>query len=329
MKALKLSELHLNWGACRYQGNTYRSYSLAKAVRKNGKNGKEIVVKLGKLDETEASRWRAYLAAIKKSDFFVSTLPDLIPLKHYNYLDVAVVNALWDEWQLDKPFGGAGKRKISVADIARILTIGRCLDPLSKSQSADWFGETALPWILDIKPQLIYSSRIFRDLAVIEDCKEAICDHLFNLIRKNDPDSLKHVFYDLSSTTFSGTRCLLMKWGHCKEGYRNHVVLAVVVNEKGLPFYWEVLPGGTADSTTIAWLFDRLKKRFKLANVTLVFDRGMVSDDNLALIEDEQIKYISAMDRNQIEDITGIKFSMFSHLDPEQILKQVNDTRRF
>jgi transposase len=127
------------------------------------------------------------------------------------------------------------------------------------------------------------------------------------------------VFYELSSTTFYGSKCLLMKWRHCKEGYENHIVLAIVVNKEGLPFYWEVLPGGTADSKTIVWLMERLQQRFKTAGATVVFDRGMVSDDNLALIEEAKIKYISAMDKNQIEKITGIDFNQFSGLDFKHI----------
>ena len=51
---------------------------------------------------------------------------------------------------------------------------------------------------------------------------------------------MKSLFYDLSSSSFEGTKCKLMKWGHCKGGYENHVVLALIVNKNGLPFYWEV-----------------------------------------------------------------------------------------
>jgi len=138
-------------------------------------------------------------------------------------------------------------------------------------------------------------------------------------MKNKDPESMSTVFYDLSSTMFHGSKCVLMKWGHCKEGYENHIVLAIVVNKEGLPFYWEVLPGGTADSTTILWLMDRLQQRFKSACATVVFDRGMVSDDNLELIESAKIKYISAMDKNQIEKITSIDFSQFSKIDADQI----------
>ena len=48
----------------------------------------------------------------------------------------------------------------------------------------------------------------------------------------------------------------------------------------------------------------------------------MVSDDNLAALEAEDIKYISAMDKNQIEGITGLDFSRFSYLKPKLVDNQ-------
>jgi transposase len=87
-----------------------------------------------------------------------------------------------------------------------------------------------------------------------------------------------------------------MDWGFCKEGYENHIVLALVVNKKGLPIYWEVLSGCTADVTTIELLERNLRDRFNSKTSTMVFDRGMVSDTNLSLLEQRKIKYISAMD---------------------------------
>jgi len=134
-----------------------------------------------------------------------------------------------------------------VAAIARILTVNRCLDHLVKSRTPGWFRGTALPWIMDAHPDSINTSRIFRELAVIEGYKESICEHLYKKFCLEDPEVLRSVFYGLSSATFSGSCCVLMKWGRCKEGYGHHVVLALVVNRDGLPFYWEVLPGGTSE----------------------------------------------------------------------------------
>lgn len=326
---MDLTKLHLHWRESSYKGKTYRSYSLARPFREDGKNRKEIVLKLGKLTDESADRWRSFLKAIKKPDAFLATLDDIVVTKHFAYLDVAVANAVWDEWKLDDVFAGNGRSKLGVATIARILVANRCIDPAAKSQTPEWFNGTALPWILDVDPDLVNSSRVFRELDAIEGHKEAICSHLFKRMTEDYPDSMESVFYDLSSTTFSGSRCVLMNWGHCKEGYRNHVVLALLVNRDGLPFFWEVLPGSTADATTICWLLERLEKRFKINVSTLVFDRGMVSDENLALLEKAGIKYITALDRSQLEGITGIDFNEFSPLEPDSIDEQAGELSGF
>jgi len=242
---------------------------LARAFRQDGKSRKEIVLKLGKLSDEEAAKWHYLLEALKGNDSFVTTLNDIVVTEHFAYLDVAVANAIWNKWELDDAFGDDGKRKLGVSAIARILALNRCIDPAAKSQTPEWFNRTALPWMLDTDPELVNPSRIFRELDAIDKHKESICKHLFERISRDDPNSMKSVFYDLSSTTFTGTRCVLMKWGHCKEGYHNHIVLALVVNQQGLPFYWEVLPGGTADAKTITWLLSRLKDRFKINGMSL------------------------------------------------------------
>ena len=327
---MDLAKLHLHWRTSQYKGKSYRSYSLARAYRENGKNRKEIVIKLGKLSEAEVQRWRCLLQTIKKPGAFLTTVDDLVVTRHYAYLDVATANALWDDWQLDKAFCVRGNRDVGIETIARILTLNRCIDPATKSQAPHWFHHTALPWMLQVSPEQVNPSRIFRELTVIEQHKESICNHLYTQMQRRQAESTDAIFYDLSSTTFTGTRCLLTKWGHCKEGYHYHVVLVLVVNRDGLPFYWEVLPGGTADVTTITWLIERLTKRFDIAKkTTLVFDRGMVSDENLGDLENKGIKYISAMDRSQLEGITGVDFTAFSHLDPEHVNKQAGKLAKF
>jgi hypothetical protein len=50
---MNLNELHLHWRSSTYNGKTYRSYSLARAYREDGKNKKEIIVSLGKLTDEE------------------------------------------------------------------------------------------------------------------------------------------------------------------------------------------------------------------------------------------------------------------------------------
>lgn len=56
----------------------------------------------------------------------------------------------------------------------------------------------------------------------------------------------------------------------------------------------------TQDITTIEALVADVKNRFGIKHCTLVFDRGMVSSGNLQTIRQENLHYISAMDKDEI-----------------------------
>jgi transposase len=328
---MDIAQLHLHWGGSSYKGSKYKTYSLAKSYRKNGKNGKETVIKLGKLTDQEVRNWKKLLQILKNPASVITTTENIITRAHYQYYDVALVNKFWNYWKLDKAFKSVRNPSVPLASIAKILTINRCVNPESKSAVVKWFPKTSLPHILNIDTAKINKSRLFRDLGDIEENKENICNHLLAEYRRRFPDSLNEVYYDLSSTTFSGTKCIISKFGHCKEGYQTHVVLALLVTEDGFPFYWEVLPGGTADAKTIKWLLDKCRNKFKDLNITAVFDRGFVSDTNLTDIEADGIKYITAMDRNQIENICGelVKFSIFSKFTPKNIDSKIKQLDNF
>jgi transposase len=302
-------------------------------VRENGKNNHKPEIKLGKLTDDEVMWWKKLLHILKNPSSVITTLEDIVTKTHYSYCDLAVVNKFWNYWKLDKAFKDANGRgcDIPLAAVAKILTVNRCVAPESKSAVAKWFKRTALPQMMNTAPDKVNKSRIFRELKRIEENKENICDHLLREYEKKNANGLTRVYYYLSSTTFSGTKCIISKYGHCKEGFQTHVVLALLVTEAGLPFYWEVLPGGTADAKTVEWLLDKCKAKFKNLKITAVFDRGFVSDENLDEIEAEEIKYISAMDRNQLEKICGdhIEFIKYSHFTPQNIDTEINQDQSF
>lgn len=332
---MDLTKLHLHWRPRKRGDKVYKSYSLARAVWKNGKNRKEIVLKLGTLSDEEAERWRQTLRALKNSSALSATdQKDIAIISNRAYLDVAVLKETWNSWNLNDVFDlvdDQTQRSVPLSSLTALLAINRCLDPASKSRAPVWAKQTTWPLLERIPTKEINSSRIFRELSAIESCKDRLCEHLCKYTFEYDPESMQTLFYDLSSTTFSGTRCVLMNWGHCKEGYENHIVLALIVNTKGLPIYWEVLEGSTADAKTISWLLGRLKEKLPLAEVTptMVFDRGMVSDDNLTLLEEAGVKYISAMDKNQIEELTGVDFLQYADMTPETVIREMDDRPDF
>lgn len=316
---MDLTTLHLHWRQSAYNGKTYKSYSLARAFREDGKNRREIVLKLGKLTDDQAEFWKNILKASRSPSTFLASADDIAVLSHKSFLDVCVAAQAWDDWGLDRAFPGKGKRIVDVAKIAKLLVINRNVDPGAKSSVPKWAKSTILPDLLGIPPSSLNASRIFRELEVIEDCKDEIASLIFTKLRRDDPDSFKLVFYDLSSSRFHGSKCSLVKWGHCKEGYEHHVVLALVVNQDGFPFYWEVMPGGTSDANTMSWLLQRLRDKFATLEATLVFDRGFVSSQNLVKIEAKKIMFITALDKPQIENHTDIDFQSLAFLTPETV----------
>jgi transposase len=319
MISLDISRAHLHYGSCRQGGKTYRSYSLARSFRKNGKVCKEILFKLGKLSDSEVLHWKMILKSLKGKCPTIAPVKDLVTEANYDYLDIAVLFETWKSWGLEKPFHDSSNRDVPLWKVVATLVISRCVNPCSKSMVATWFRGTALPFLLEVDPDQMNPSRIFRELSAIEERKPEIGDYLYHEVARRDPKSMASIFYDLSSSTFSGTRCVLMDWGYCKEGFENHIVLALVVNKKGLPVYWQVLPGCTADVTTIELLMRNLKDRFNPSTTTMVFDRGMVSESNLLLLEQGNVKYISAMDRNQIAGKTDFDFKSLGSLSTEEI----------
>ncbi|KAF5425805.1 MAG: hypothetical protein C5S41_00475 [Candidatus Methanomarinus sp.] len=56
---------------------------------------------------------------------------------------------------------------------------------------------------------------------------------------------------------------------------------------------------------------------------TLVFDRGMVSDDNLKHLELKKYKYITALDKNQIPNLQNINIERFESINEENMTGQI------
>ncbi len=125
-----------------------------------------------------------------------------------------------------------------------------------------------------------------------------------------------------------GWKCELASAGRTKSnGFRKkRVVLSLLVNSAGYPFAWDILEDYTADVKTIKDLSIKWKTEFKFNDneIVLVFDRGMVSDENLKHLELEKYKYITALDKNQIEqafkDVKSfIKIQPFNVWTPKHV----------
>lgn len=97
------------------------------------------------------------------------------------------------------------------------------------------------------------------------------------------------VFYDLTSTYFSGHGPPLAQHGYSRDGRpRNVQVVVGVVMVAGWPIAHHVWAGNTRDSTTVKEVITDLTRRFDFGRVVFVGDRGMVTESNVDTLNEAE-----------------------------------------
>ena len=310
--------MHLSYSSSQHKGQTYRSYSIAESYREGKTVRKRTIWPIGKLTDRQADQIRLILRVVQ-GDQTVTRLTDIVVKDTKAYLDIAVVNDLWNQWNLDEAFNyDVTDSPLPTHVVAKILTINRCTEPCSHYSVPQWAKKTGLEEILQVDLSGLNDDKIYYELDKINKNKISIENHFFKQTFGKNPESFDFVNYDLTTTYFVGYKCSLSAFGKGKVEChgRRQVLLGVLINDEGYPFKWDVFAGNTAEVKTLKHNINALKIRFGLnkRNVTLVFDRGIISDDNADLIEDAEMKYISALDRNQIPSC-GVSLESFKGLE--------------
>ena len=96
----------------------------------------------------------------------------------------------------------------------------------------------------------------------------------------------------------------LRRRGHSKEGRDNQpqVIVALAVTRDGMPVRSWVLPGNTADVTTVARIKEDLRA-WRLGRCVFVGDAGMYSADNLKALSLGLGRYILAVPMRKVKDV--------------------------
>ena len=322
--------MHLDYTRSSYKGKTYTSYRIARSVRRGNKVCKEILFTLGRLSSLQVKQIKLILHTLRKPEDVLVALKDVIPSKSVSFLDLAVANRFWDEWQLDLAFTHNTESELSTKDMARILTLNRCISPCSHYSVPNWIKRTALDHLLEIDTEKINDDKIYYELDKIEENKARIEEHILKITRDKDPKSYEFVNYDLSSAYFVGIRCSLSRFGRSKNNqpYQRQVILAILVNSQGYPFKWDVFPGNKAEVHTLEANIKACKK-IGLKSVTMVFDRGLVSKKNLNMLVSQEVKFISALDKSQIPSVPGVELKPFARLREKGLEEQLKSWTNF
>ena len=126
----------------------------------------------------------------------------------------------------------------------------------------------------------------FAPRCVKDQIEEALFAHRRDLF-----SGLQLVFFDTTSIYFEGDGGeTLGQRGYSKDHRPDlkQMIVGAVLDGQGRPICCELWPGNTTDVTTLIPVVDRLRSRFGVGKVCIVADRGMISKETIAALEDEE-----------------------------------------
>src|SRR5246127_601498 len=211
---------------------------------------------------------------------------------------------LWRELQLDRFWNERlpQSRKGTPWDqVLFVLVAYRLLSPGSEWRlHREWFDKSALADLLGSDASLGEINTLYRCHDRLLAHKQAVFDHLTGRWRDLFNASFEVLLYDLTSTYFEADPPF-PEGDKRRHGYsRDHrgdcvqVIIALVVTPEGLPLAYEVLPGNTADNTTLKDFLARIVAQYGKARRIWLMDRGVPTEAVLAEMRaaDPPVQYL-------------------------------------
>ena len=165
------------------------------------------------------------------------------------------------------------------------MVYAHCIEPKSLNHMEDWFTRTDLHNILRIKE--VSEQKLYNALDSIDERNLSLIQKkIFESVTAKYKLKPKGYFFDVTNVYFYGTECPIARKGHNKEGAHNPQVqigLAVTKNE-GIPIFHRTFEGNIFD----ARILQDFLVEFNYLNVdeiTIVWDRGVTSEDNIIVAQ--------------------------------------------
>ena len=235
---------------------------------------------------------------------------------------------LWEQLSLDRfwrerlPRSRKGTRWDQVLFV---LVAYRLLSPGSEWRlHRHWFEHSALRDLLGADEGLADIHTLYACHDRLLEHKRALFDHLVGRWRDLFNVEFDVLLYDLTSTYFEANPPFddedKRRYGYSRDKRPDcvQVVIALVVTPEGLPLAYEVLPGNTADKTTLRDFLDRIERQYGKARRVWVMDRGIPTEETLAQMRraDPPVNYL-----------VGTPKGRLSKLEKDLLLKPWQDAR--
>jgi len=337
----------------RREKKTYLYVQLVQGYRRpgDGASRQRVVANLGQMTEQEFENLKAAFKASREGKTVIIPEEARRRLKNdktkanLEYLHVAVLKQEWEVWELGRLLSdliGDEQTAVPTCDVIRALTLQRCIAPRSKLYAQEWFPTTALPELLAISPGQFNNTRVHRALDTLYNCTPQLQEKLSTSYQERE-GAFAAMFIDVTNTYFQGHGCDMAERSTTKEGLRNKwcIGIALLVNEKGYPLRWEVVPGKTKDHIAIEEIMVNLQKLDWAQNVPLVCDRAMGQRKSLRKAYATGLRFLTASRVDSIESYTTeMPWEAFSKIelggtkaslkeDITEVAKVAKDTEEF
>jgi transposase len=216
---------------------------------------------------------------------------------------------LWRRLGLDRFFEQAvddDPADVPWSRVAALLAINRLCAPGSElAIEQRWYPSTALDDLLGIEDGKINDTRLYRCLDRILPHKTALERHRKDRYGALFGAEFDVLLYDLTSTYVEGAaeKNPMMRRGYSRDHRPDceQMVIALIVNSEGFPFSYETFDGNRADVSTMETILRMVERKYGKARRIWVFDRGIVSEENLAAIRKRGGQYLVGTPRRQMK----------------------------
>ena len=186
---------------------------------------------------------------------------------------VAAVHAMARTLGLPALLGPAGRHR----DLALALVISRVVAPGSKLSTLTWWADTTLGADLGVADAS--TDDIYAAMDWLEHRQDAIEADLARRHLGPEPNPSKMALFDLSSSWLEGAQCPLAARGYSRDGKKGKLQIeyGLLTDPAGRPVAVRVFPGNTGDPAAFTQIADVVRKKFGLAQMVMVGDRGMIT----------------------------------------------------
>jgi hypothetical protein len=238
--------------------------------------------------------------------------------------DVAAVAAMAKKLGLPALLGPAGRHR----DLALALIISRVVRAGSKLSTLTWWGDTTLG--ADLGVAGASTDDLYAAMDWLEHRQDAIEAELARRHLGPEPNPARMALFDLSSSWLEGTRCPLAARGYSRDGKKGKLQIeyGLLTDPDGRPVAVRVFPGNTGDPAALTAIVDVVRKKFGLAQMVMVGDRGMITSARIAALTEleEDYGWITALRapaiRTLMADDGPLQLSLFDQQDLAEITSE-------